>query len=264
MKKKIGLFSVVIILLLTGSAFAISFDEVSLWSNNGGGGVWNLFTDVYLNGESSPTTSTVTYSYGSGFNPMASTTWGSDQYYSGNVLSTSPANGWSSPAEANGKSFTWKANDGSTFLEVSGDVPVGAIKQIYPSYNQKVLNASNATIEWYNDDSAFVTEYRVRVFDENGYTGNQNTIEGYKDGHVVHKYEGFDFIPGVDYQFRIEAREYLSYSDDPNQEIGNIWNRSSVWLDYNPTNPVPEPATMLLFGAGLVGLAGFGRKKFKK
>jgi hypothetical protein len=30
------------------------------------------------------------------------------------------------------------------------------------------------------------------------------------------------------------------------------------------TAPVPEPTTMLLFGAGLVGLAGFGRKKFKK
>jgi hypothetical protein len=32
----------------------------------------------------------------------------------------------------------------------------------------------------------------------------------------------------------------------------------------NSVSPVPEPATLILIGSGLVGLAVIGRKKFKK
>jgi len=81
---------------------------------------------------------------------------------------------------------------------------------------------------------------------------------------------------------RIEERITRHLDDGTTEERDtNLWYAKDVGLvqlqdvtrggsynltDYNiaSSSPTPEPATLLLLGSGLVGLAGFGRKKFKK
>lgn len=66
------------------------------------------------------------------------------------------------------------------------------------------------------------------------------------------KYYGFLSDVGIE---KLIVRDYNGDC------CGANWNYDNV---SRSGNPVPEPTTMLLLGAGLVGLTGIGRKRFKK
>jgi hypothetical protein len=61
---------------------------------------------------------------------------------------------------------------------------------------------------------------------------------------------------------------YETWNGTDTLHLTNFWigdgSISHVEIRGCGGTPIPEPATMLLLGTGLIGLAGIGRKKFKK
>jgi hypothetical protein len=63
---------------------------------------------------------------------------------------------------------------------------------------------------------------------------------------------GYDWVDIIAYDHYIKSNNKLQYVKTPYSHDGGSGT------------PVPESATMLLFGTGIIGLAGIGRKKLKK
>jgi len=96
---------------------------------------------------------------------------------------------------------------------------------------------------------------------------NGLTLDGFLD---VSLGAGFSPNPGDAFDI-LDWYESLSGSFFSLNLPAGDWDTSSLlttgvisYLGETPNVPVPEPSTMLLLGSGLIGLAGYGRKKIFK
>ena len=106
--------------------------------------------------------------------------------------------------------------------------------------------------------TALVRRYRMDIFDDT------KTKIFQSDWLTTPSFTVPDGIlePGMEYFFRAISGD-IDTTDPLITIHSRLENRATEWEEFN-TAPIPEPATMLLLGSGLLGVVGYGRKKFFK
>jgi hypothetical protein len=111
--------------------------------------------------------------------------------------------------------------------------------------------------EKYYKDSDAINDDTVANFDYGAYTQYAETNDFYSGTYYISE----EMVEGLWLRARAQCN-HVPY--DTMTPYGNLW-QGEVEDWFITVSPVPEPATMLLLGFGLIGIAGASRKKlFKK